>query len=715
MSKMRPHIESAFLVRSACAAPLAAAAADGATSGSALTASKSVSRKTHTVASIFAVFAVLFAFALALAVSPDQALAKSYSMPKVDIQAQLETDGSLHVVEQRTFEFNGDYSKIWWSFSQLPSTASVKVNGVRLVKLNSDGSPSGDVSAIPSVSFDLKWRESDGPGVSSYSLDDPKNTVYVFFGNAPTNVIVELDYTIEGMAQAYDDVSEIYWQYLGTQWTAASENVTCRLELPVPKGTTVSGGDNVRAWGHGPAGGDVEINSDGSISASVASVKSGEYAELRVLVPTTWLTNLSSKDKKLHSGTLRLDTVVKEEKTWSDGSRSTTTSSLSFTIGCAAVCAVLLIWAIVVYFRFGREYEPDFKGKYFRKNPAPGLNPAILGRLWRWNREVGDDLVAAILHLERTGQVRIETGSYELPGELGQPEAVSDYCIVRDSSATASEDAVSAATLDLLFGKIAGGQNALWIGAVARFAQKSPKLLIAAMKQWQKALSSEVEKLDFFEQKGAKCRRRMFAVAAVLFAVALVAFVMTGSSTPLLFALPTAVLLLLIGNAMPRRTHEGNNLIARCKALRNWLRDFGGLDEETPNDQALWAELMVLAYQFGVVDDAVRGLNQACPQLIGSEAESSACAAPVASVASGASPTAGAAIPWQRLYIGEDGGKGCLQSASSFLSQSVNSAIETAVKSLQASRAKGSSDDDFSGEFPANECEGHESGASGAR
>ena len=77
--------------------------------------------------------AALLALACALvALAPGQAHAKSYTMPKVDIQAQVETDGALQVTEQRTFDFDGDFSAVWWAFDGLPQNASLKINGVRM-------------------------------------------------------------------------------------------------------------------------------------------------------------------------------------------------------------------------------------------------------------------------------------------------------------------------------------------------------------------------------------------------------------------------------------------------------------------------------------------------------------------------------------------------------------------------------------------------------
>ena len=64
--------------------------------------------------------ALLACVALAIvAAAPSTAWAKSYDMTKVDITAQAETDGSLHAVEQRTFDFNGDFTAVWWTFLSL--------------------------------------------------------------------------------------------------------------------------------------------------------------------------------------------------------------------------------------------------------------------------------------------------------------------------------------------------------------------------------------------------------------------------------------------------------------------------------------------------------------------------------------------------------------------------------------------------------------------
>ena len=147
--------------------------------------------------------AALLALACALvALAPGQAHAKSYTMPKVDIQAQVETDGALQVTEQRTFDFDGDFSAVWWAFDGLPQNASLKINGVRMANVDADGTVVGDWTTLPSEAFVLGWRESGGPGKDSYSFDAPKNSVYVFFNASDDRRIIDLAYTVGNGAPA---------------------------------------------------------------------------------------------------------------------------------------------------------------------------------------------------------------------------------------------------------------------------------------------------------------------------------------------------------------------------------------------------------------------------------------------------------------------------------------------------------------------------------
>lgn len=643
-------------------------------------------------------FALLVASVLFVLVLPATAHAKSYEMPRVDIQAQMETDGTLHVVEQRTFDFDGSYSAVWWTMNLLPSNAEFSVNGVRIMPVTGEDDAENSMTQVSEVPFDLKWREEGGPGKDAYSVDSPQNTVYVFFGNSPQRIVVELDYTITNMAQMYDDIAEVYWRYVGSQWSAPSENVTATLQLPLPQGTTVTPGDNVRAWGHGPLDGMVSINADGSVTCTVSHIDAGAYAEMRVLVPTTWLSNVSLKALRLHAGEQRLDAVLAEEKTWADTANTQRMMSFGYVAGCALVCLIVLVWALWAFFRHGKEYAPAFTEKYWRDVPDKGVHPAVIGRLWRWNRESVDDVTATIMHLAQIGAVRIDAGSYDAPGKHGGMGLVNDFYITRLVDAQDVKDPIDQATFKLLFDKIGAGQNALWFGSIKKYGEDHPNALVKAMETWQDVVTSETNSRNFFEEKGKGLRTVMWAIAAVLAVLGILKWLNDDNMLTLLFFVPTAAALVFIGNNMPRRSVEGNELVAHCKALRNWLRDFSLLNERGPADVKVWGEFMVYAYLFGVAKKAIAQLRDTQPELF------------VVDDSYGYSY-----VPWWAWYSAPEAGSGAqMPDVGSFLSGSFNQAVKTAHEALQAASG-GSSAGGSGGGFSSGGGGGFGSGGGGAR
>lgn len=635
--------------------------------------------RTHFVY-IFAILAILACVGLLGA--PEHAEAKSYEMPSVDIQAQAETDGALHIVEQRTFDFSGDFSAVWWKFNNLPSNAQIQVNSVRTGLVDDSGAISGEWTTLSSVPFVLEWRDEGGPAVTAYSFDEPQNSLYVFFDASDTRMMVELDYTVLNGVQSFEDVGEVYWQYIGSQWEEASDNVTMTLTLPVPQGTEVAPGDNVRAWGHGPLDGTVSVNADGSVTYSVPHVAAGQYAEARVVFPSSWLTNLSTKAAAVHANELRLDTVLKEEQSWSDQANRERTMSLAFVIACGVICVLLLAWGLRSYLKYGREYNPDFKDEYWRDVPDPSIHPAIFGRLWRWDRENQDDFSATLMHLAHIGAVRIDSGSYPEPGILKSKE-VADYYLTKLPAADGVSDPIDVAALDLLFNRIAEGRDSLWFGSIKKYGEDHPQEFVDAMQNWQGMLSAQTNRCDFFEAKGSRYQGYLIGVAIVLAVAGVAIWLLMSNFLPLIFMVPTAIALAVIANYMPRRTVSGNNLVAKCKALRNWLRDFSSLDERPPTDVKVWGEFMVYAYLFGVADQAIKQLQTTMPHLFDYDGSYGVTY-----------------MPWWFWYTGGHTATGAaLPSVGDMFQTSIANTTATAQAALSAASGNFSSGSGFGGGF----------------
>lgn len=601
-------------------------------------------------ASVFA-SALLFILCISflLAVVPGQAFAGSYDMPKVDIAAEAKMDGSLHVVELRTFELHGDRAAMQWVFDVLPDEAKLQVNGVQLITTRAENEASESL-ALPSVPFQISWRDGGGPEKSAYSVDVEQDTLYVFPGTSDEILVVALDYTIKNGIQAYRDVAEIYWKYVGERWGEASADVSMTLTLPVPKGTFVTLGENVHAWGHGPLDGVVSMNEGGLITYSIPKVNAGQYAEARVVFPVSWL-SLSSVGSaaQTHRNETRLETVLSEEQLWFDQANHQRMLHLSLVIAFGVVCVLLLLWALRMYFKHGKERMPSFKGKYWFTVPDPSVPPAVIGRLWRWNRESRDDFVATLIHLVYLGVVCVNeewhagcsaarrpkrvmrarnerssklvvAGSVD-DGACDVGSGVRDYRLTLKPTAKLAADAefdpcivpgslnlLDRAAINVLFRDVAGGRDSLLLSDIRTYGKVHPREFMAAMDHWQDLLSRETAERNFFEAKGARLQKGMLAVAALVLISGVIAFAFMKNPVFLFFAVPTAIALGVIANYLPRRTVRGNDLAAKCKALRNWLRDSSPLDDGSFGAASVQGDLAAYAYLFGVSGSSGRAV-----------------------------------------------------------------------------------------------------------
>ena len=536
------------------------------------------------------------AYASAFALGED-----AYACSRVDISAQVETDATLHVVDQRTFSFDGVAQRVVWPLDGFAEDgARIEVRGVRMAQVDAEGNVTGEWTDLPATSFSLDWREGGGAEKLAYAYDSPKDTLYVFFVGSVFDVIVEVDYVVTGGMVAYADMVDLSWEYVPAEREAAFGNVTLDVALPVPAGVTVLPGENVCAWGHGPESGSVEVRADGTVAYSAALVGAGQYELAHVLFPAEWLTNADRSFLLAHQGNLILEETKAAEAAWTDSSSAWWCNRLRLFAALAFGCAGLLLAALALYALFGRDFKPDYRGAFWCGVPEEGMQPAVLGRLMRWNRRSARDIGVTVSALAQVGAVRV--------GEGGSLTVV-------DRVACRRADALERATLNLLFWRIAGGQATLSVAEVGEFAARHPQELLRLVREWQQVLTAEVVSAELFDARSLRLQKVLAVLACALAVSGVAMSAVMGDVAPAGAMLPTGIALGVLANYMPRRTKRGNGIAARCKALQNWLRDCrkhgeargGNCSASLPEDPRARAELLTLAYVLDVAADGATG------------------------------------------------------------------------------------------------------------
>lgn len=534
-----------------------------------------------------------------------EGLAKNHTCTSDHIDAVVGEDGSLHVTEARTYSFKGSYELSAITLDP-PSYKDAQPNGVTVIDAN------GAETELVEVPFESEWRYRGGPGDGCWSYDESYDTIYAFSSTEDASKTFVFDYTYVDAVQRYADASELYWQFIPAGWDTDTENASATVTLPVPEGEQVEGGVNVLAYGHGDMAGTVTFNDDGTVSFSVPRVKSGEFAELRIAFPPAWTPDVSANNT-WHSHVL--EGIQQEELQWQQESMVKQFLNIMLIVIPALLSVAMIVVAIVLFLKYGKEHKPSFQDEYWRDVPDKKLHPATVARLWRWNKEDANDITATLMRLSAKGVIGIEPFEVETLGILGSKKETSYRLTVRDYAKLDGLMEIDKKAFSLVFDTVGGGHSPVSLDNIRAFAKESPREYVRAADSWQNAVSYNVSLNRFFEVQGDRIKQVFIGVSIGVVVIALIFSLLIENFVPLLALIPGAAVMFGIAFAMPRRSAKAVEVYARCEALKRWLKDFTALDEAVPTDTKIWGELLVYAYIFGVAKQVVEDLNRVAPEI----------------------------------------------------------------------------------------------------
>lgn len=560
------------------------------------------------LSTVFFIGFALLAIASYLGISPDFS-DKKHECTTDNIQVSVQQDGSLHVVDARSYHFTGTYT-LTAAVLDPPSGGSVIVNGVSVTDA------SGTTTALTEVPFQNGWRSAGGPPSGNFAIDKKNNAIYAFSTTTDADKTFTFDYTYTNAITQYSDVDVLYWQFIGKKWDVDTNKVTATLTLPVPEGESVVGAQNVCAFGHGDLGGEVTFNADGTITFTVPKVKRGTFAEMRVAFPTSWTPSIASEKVVNAEG---LPTIMQEEEQWQKEANEKRLQSALMLIVPICISLALIIWALVMFLRHGKEHKPQFMGDYWRDVPEKGMHPTVAARIWRWNKEDANDITATLMHLSNLGLVSIDSEEHVVDRALLPDKQETTYRLTLDRERYKSLEGeltkIDEGVIKLVFGKVGRNADSVTLVQIEEYADGHAQSFVNSVNQWQAVIGKEVEKRQFFEAKGASLQG-LFHVIAIFAAIAGFAISVIAENWSIILGLLPGILgLLIFAHFMTRRSVDAVEIQARCEGLRKWLKDFTALDEAIPTDARVWGEFLVYAFIFGITEQVVENLNRTVPEI----------------------------------------------------------------------------------------------------
>ena len=531
---------------------------------------------------------------LVLSCLPSLALAKSYRVHAIDVDAEITSRGELLVKESMTYRFNGDFS---YAFREIPLADGESISDIRLSENGRYYEETGDER--PS-SFNVhRWNS----GL--------KITWYYRASNEERRFV--LTYTVSGVVKRYSDVGELYHKFVGDDWDRMIGRVGVRITLPGRVDPS-----EIRAWAHGPRllDGGVSINPDGSVSLDVSRLPRHTYWEARVLFPA-----LALSDAPLYADESRSAAVMVEEAAWAERANRLRKEQLArqemrrlkreaLQARAKTYLPVAIFLALVGLALWTRAFIRHGKAHSVRSHTVRGdipsdHPPAIVSYLM-FRDVAGTGIVATLLDLTDRGYFTINETVREKSSFFGK-RTEKDYRFDRTDKLWKDLETYELDLAEFLITEV-GDVTGFTMSALKRSARKKRSKFLKWFQAWRKSVKATGKQLDFYEPfaKKAMVTNALTGVGIAAIGAFLSLHSQSGAGLP---AIIGGILVAVVTVALTRRTVEGQKLLIGWRGFHRHLKDVSKGMGPVTLDSRDWSRYLGAAILFGVHKKLLPKLN----------------------------------------------------------------------------------------------------------
>jgi uncharacterized membrane protein len=516
---------------------------------------------------------------------------KNYSIESVIIEAGLNPDGSMDIVERRTYMFKGHFH---WATYFLPTE---ETGGVIDFSVGEEGNV---------------YFRGENEQLGTYRYEETANSIsarWFFDAKDETRTFI-LSYRILDVVKGYQDGAVLYYKFIGTGW----DKPTGQVEVTIHSPEAVSR-DQIRAWAHGPLWGTIEMLGDGSVSAEVRSLPAETFWEVRAIYPL----NLFSQIKNV-SPEQMVPTILAEEKKWAEEAnikreewiKKQETKRARKKYGAWVVLAINGIGfftVISLYNRHGRKYKVPFPDTLYSEFPS-NTSPALLSYLLYRGQMGGQALVGTLLDLARRGFLKIKEETKVKKGFFGTSqkrlyvlEFNRGFYLENKKDLQGFEEGL----LSFIFDDLAEGKDTIDFKTL----QKSRSQFIKWFRQWKQEIANLGESKGYWERDSIKAKNKAIIVSLFLFAVAIASAFLIEEWT--IVPAISAGIILIVSSLIPRRAPQSELEAKKWKALKKYLKRYQFRDSNSPFFLENIGKFLVYGVVLGLPKEVVKKMAEMIP------------------------------------------------------------------------------------------------------
>ena len=517
--------------------------------------------------------------------------AASFRIEKLDIEANLQKDGSMLVSEAVTYDID-------------------EINGVYF---DIDAKGYGGITSLQVFEDEGHYEDN----VISYREVDPVNyevtendgvyRIKLYSRNYNNVRTFKFVYTLPEAIRVYDDVAQLNRKMVGKDWQQGISTVRVNIEIPV---STSYDNSNILVFGHGPLTGEVD-KEENTVFYKLDDYYPGDFLEAHILMEPEIFSEYD-KSKIIHKdmkqelldmearladeANAERENVLKREEAYKK-----LNEKANLVLG-----AEVSIWAILMYYIHGifkRKNKSKDDIKYLRDLPDDS-SPALVGGVI--TKSVNDnEILATIVDLIRRKVLTLDTSDTKT--------------IITLTGSTEKLSAQENTIIDIYINDFGDGKS-LDLKSFG-FFQKVPMKTAKKFERWSNYIISEMNRKGLVYQHMGCGAIFIFVLISIVIAFGSIIQAILTENPIFMLGMPLGAILFISTVAAESPSKKLAETKSKWQAFKNFLSDYSQLEEAKITSVHLWEQYFVYAVALGVSDKVVKAYKKALDMGIISDVE----------------------------------------------------------------------------------------------
>ncbi|MBQ8042731.1 MAG: DUF2207 domain-containing protein [Clostridia bacterium] len=539
---------------------------------------------------------IMFIFVFMLFFIPTVYAGTAY-VDSIDIHATINIDGSMTVTETILWDIEEDLNGLYRDV--LIQNASNKINNAAGIVV--------DEVLVNGTKFNYSYTTLNNGDSGKYNINNIEGgkQIKIFTPSSNEYKTTTITYTLYDVVVKYNDIAELYWNFIGSGWDYGIDDVHISITLPGEAST-------LKVFAHGPLYGYSTIPSTDSVVLKVENLRSGEMVDARVLFDASLVDTTKIVDENVLESVLTKEAKLAEQ---ANLKREQAKKALYISIGMVMIALMI---PIIVYVNIKRKSpKATFKGKYYRELPQD-YGPAIMNKVIHGalGTTSSYDMLATLLDLVRRKYVEIEAIYKEgknKPVDYNLKLIKTDLDELNVSEKHFVQELIFVDTTEIALKELSKKNSK---------SLKAQNKAVEAYNKWKEKIEQVAKEKDLLKKENAKIAKDVLkCVFALFISIGVAIFgavlnyedILILGSMSLFLGIYELVFVILQLNDLRVRTQKGIEHKAMWKAFKNFLEDFSKLDEHDYKSIAIWEHYLVYATALGISKKVIKQLKIVFP------------------------------------------------------------------------------------------------------